>query len=38
MLKRIPKSDISVRPFKAYKEWSFNQDSTEIDVLQANIS
>ena len=23
MLKRIPKSDISIRPFKAYKEWSF---------------
>ncbi len=38
MLKRIPKSDISIRPFKAYKEWSFNQDSNEIDVLQANIS
>jgi hypothetical protein len=38
MLKRIPKSDISIRPFKAYKEWSFNQDSTEIDVLQANVS
>ena len=24
MLKRIPKSDISVRPFKTYKEWSFS--------------
>jgi hypothetical protein len=24
MLKRIPKSDISIRPFKAYKEWSFS--------------
>jgi hypothetical protein len=24
MLKRIPKSDISIRPFKAYKEWSFD--------------
>jgi hypothetical protein len=36
MLKRIPKSDISIRPFKAYKEWSFNQDSTEIDVLSAS--
>lgn len=36
MLKRIPKSDISIRPFKAYKEWSFNQDSTEIDVLLAS--
>ena len=35
MLKRIPKSDISVRPFKAYKEWSFNQDSTKVTVLEA---
>jgi len=25
MLKRIPKSDISIRPFKVYKEWSFNE-------------
>ena len=36
MLKRIPKSDISVRPFKAYKEWSF--DDTELDMYEANIS
>ncbi len=36
MLKRIPKSDISIRPFKAYKEWSFND--TELDVYEANIS
>jgi hypothetical protein len=36
MLKRIPKSDISIRPFKAYKEWSFSNDSTEIDLLDAN--
>jgi hypothetical protein len=36
MLKRIPKSDISIRPFKAYKEWSFNESSTEIDLLEAN--
>jgi hypothetical protein len=36
MLKRIPKSDISIRPFKAYKEWSFDQDSTEIDILLAS--
>ncbi len=27
MLKRIPKSDISIRPFKAYKEWSFDEVS-----------
>ena len=38
MLKRIPKSDISVRPFKAYKEWSFDQSSTEVSLLEANIS
>jgi len=38
MLKRIPKSDISIRPFKAYKEWSFDSGSTQIDVLTANIS
>lgn len=36
MLKRIPKSDISIRPFKAYKEWSF--DDTQLDVYEANIS
>ena len=35
MLKRIPKSDISVRPFKAYKQWAFDNDSTEITVLEA---
>ena len=35
MLKRIPKSDISVRPFKAYKEWAFDNDSTEITLLEA---
>jgi hypothetical protein len=38
MLKRIPKSDISIRPFKAYKEWSFSSGSTQIDLLEANIS
>jgi hypothetical protein len=38
MLKRIPKSDISIRPFKAYKEWSFSSGSTKIDILQANVS
>ena len=37
MLKRIPKSDISIRPFKAYKEWSFNNfDSGSITMLEAN--
>lgn len=38
MLKRIPKSDISVRPFKAYKEWSFASGSAEISFLEANVS
>jgi hypothetical protein len=33
MLKRIPKSDISIRPFKAYKEW--NEVSAEASVLIA---
>ena len=36
MLKIIPKSDISIRPFKAYKEWSFDETSNEIDLLEAN--
>ena len=35
MLKRIPKSDISIRPFKAYKEWNFISGSSEIAVLEA---
>lgn len=38
MLKRIPKSDISIRPFKAYKNWSFDENSNEITILEANIS
>jgi hypothetical protein len=38
MLKRIPKSDISIRPFKAFKQWNFNQDSNEISLLEANES
>ena len=38
MLKRIPKSDINIRPFKAYKEWSFSSGSTQISLLEANIS
>ena len=36
MLKRIPKSDISIRPFKAYKDWSFSNSSTQIDLLEAD--
>jgi hypothetical protein len=35
MLKPIPKSDISIRPFKVYKDWSFTNASTEIDLLTA---
>jgi hypothetical protein len=35
MLKPIPKSDISIRPYKAYKDWHFTQSSTEIDLLEA---
>ena len=34
MLKRIPKSDISVRPFKAYKEW--DELSADVSVLAAD--
>lgn len=33
MLKRIPKSDISIRPFKAYKEW--NKTSAGVTLLEA---
>jgi hypothetical protein len=36
MLKRIPKSDISIRPFKAYKKWSF--DDNDLPVYEANIT
>ena len=36
MLKRIPKSDISIRPFKAYKEWAFDEASADISVLYAS--
>ena len=35
MLKRIPKSDISIRPFKAYKEWEVDNTSPEVSVLEA---
>jgi hypothetical protein len=41
MLKRIPKSDISVRPFKAYKEWSFSGSAIlaepRIALLEAEL-
>ena len=42
MLKRIPKSDISIRPFKAYKEWSFSGSAENaeprIELVEANIN
>lgn len=33
MLKRIPKSDISIRPFKVYKEW--NESTSNASTLEA---
>jgi hypothetical protein len=33
MLKRIPKSDISIRPFKAYKEW--NKETSNLSIFTA---
>ena len=36
MLKRIPKSDISIRPFKAYKQWSFNEIDSRVSIYEAN--
>lgn len=35
MLKKIPKSDISVRPFKVHKQWQFTNASNELDTLEA---
>lgn len=40
MLKRIPKSDISVRPFKVYKEWSFDETTasgSSVFIYSASI-
>lgn len=36
MLKAIPKSDISIRPFKAYKEW--DKSTSEASLLEAKLS
>ena len=33
MMKRIPSSDISIRPFKSHKQWSFDESSTELSVF-----
>lgn len=39
MLKRIPKSDISIRPFKSYKEWHFQSASNSpISLFEAELS
>jgi hypothetical protein len=35
MLKKIPKSDQSIRPFKAYKEWTFYSGSNDVPLMQA---
>ena len=35
MLKRIPKSDINIRPFKAHKTWTFSSGSKDVDVFEA---
>lgn len=34
MLKRIPKSDISIRPFKAYKEWDVTSASASLLIAE----
>ena len=34
MIKKIPNSDKSIRPFKVYKQWSFTHESSEIDFLE----
>jgi len=43
MLKEIPKSDIVVRPFKVYKEWTLDEDditplygTNQTDLYDAN--
>lgn len=36
MLKKIPKSDISIRPFKVYKDWSFSNTSNALTIYEAN--
>jgi hypothetical protein len=39
MLKRIPKSDISIRPFNSYREWYFQSGSTtEVSLFVAEKS
>jgi hypothetical protein len=37
MLKRIPKSDITLRPFKSYKEWIFKSGSADVNLFEAEL-
>lgn len=37
MLKRIPKSDISIRPFKAYKEWDKTSASASLLIAEEGV-
>jgi hypothetical protein len=34
MFKPIPKSDITVRPFKVFKNWTFNEDTINLHAIQ----
>jgi len=34
MFKSIPKSDITVRPFKVFKNWTFNEDTINLHAIQ----
>jgi hypothetical protein len=34
MFKSISKSDITIRPFKVYKNWSFNEDTINLHAIQ----
>jgi hypothetical protein len=34
MFKPIPKSDITVRPFKVFKNWSFNEDTINLHAIE----
>jgi hypothetical protein len=34
MFKPIPKSDITVRPFKVFKNWTFNEDTINLHAIE----
>ena len=34
MFKSISKSDITIRPFKVYKNWSFNEDTINLHAIE----